>query len=415
MASPVPISNPLRSGYIAELDGVRGVAILVVMILHFTILVPGTAGETLFARSVEWGWAGVDLFFVLSGFLITGILLDARGGDGYFKTFYVRRALRIFPLYYAFLFALFVLLPLLRSSGGEPLGPQLLSLAYLHNVLMGFGGWDAVPAHTTHLWSLSIEEQFYMIWPLVVLRASRTGLLRISLGLVAVAWCTRLFLHLSLGHGVAGYTLLPARVDALALGALLALVVREEGWVERFRRWLVPALAAGVALVATAAIISWMQTPWGNPLPPLALHVQLLGYPGVDLLSAALVGMAVLPGPSPVRTALGHPLLLRLGKYSYALYLFHVPLRDVLRDRVFAGGLPPIWGSQVPTQLLLLAACIALTFAVSVVSWHILEKRFLRLKDRFEYRAPTPALPHSPVAAVPVGVAEVVSPPTALR
>lgn len=384
-SSPEP---PLRSRHIPALDGVRGIAVVVVMVLHFTMLVPTTPGESLLATGVGIGWAGVDLFFVLSGFLITGILLDARGTDGYFRTFYARRALRIFPLYYAFLFVLFVLFPLVRASGHEPLGPQLWTLAYLHNVLMGFGGWEAVPAHTTHLWSLAIEEQFYLVWPLVVLRSSRTLLLRVCLWAVAIAWFTRLGLHMALDGGAAGYALLPARMDALALGGLLALAVRQEGWVERMRRWLPAATVTGGALVAATAVLSVRLSPGEGWFPPLALHVQLLGYPGVDLLSGALVGFAVLPGRSPFRAALTWPFLVKLGKYSYALYLLHIPLRNLLRSRYFAEGLPTVWGSQVPAQLLLLVACIGLTYLVALASWHLFEKHFLRLKERFEYRSP---------------------------
>jgi peptidoglycan/LPS O-acetylase OafA/YrhL len=367
---------------------VRGIAVLTVMVLHFTILVPTTPGETILATSVSGGWAGVDLFFVLSGFLITGILLDARGAPGYFRTFYARRSLRIFPLYYAFLFVLFAIFPLLRASGAEPMGPQLWTLAYLNNFLMAFGGWEAVPAHTTHLWSLAIEEQFYLIWPLVVLHNSRRTLLQACLAAIGIAWLTRLSLYIALDSGTAGYALLPARMDALALGGILALLVREEGWAERLARWVRPAAMAGALLLVVTAVLSTRLTPESGPFPPLALHVQLLGYPGVDLLSAALVGFAVLPGESPLRALLTRPILMKLGKYSYALYLLHVPLRDLLRGRIFDGGLPRVAGSQVPVQLLLLVGCIALTYLVSLASWHFFEKHFLSLKKRFEYRRP---------------------------
>lgn len=379
---------PLRSRHIPALDGVRGIAVLAVMALHFTILVPATPGERLLVAGIGGGWAGVDLFFVLSGFLITGILLDARGGEGYFRTFYARRSLRIFPLYYAFLFVLFVIFPLLRSSGTEPLGPRIWTLAYLHNFLMGFGGWEAVPAHTTHLWSLAIEEQFYLVWPLVVLHTSRRTLFRICLAAVGIAWFTRLFLHLALDGGAAGYALLPARMDPLALGGILALAVREEGWTKRMSGWLRPVAWSGAVLLGATAVISLLFTAERSPFPPLALHVQLLGYPGVDLLSTALVGSAVLPGRGPLRTLLTRPILTRLGKYSYAIYLLHMPLRDLLRDHVFAGGLPRVAGSQIPVQLLLMVACVTLTYLVSLASWHVFEKHFLRLKDRFAYRHP---------------------------
>ena len=149
-----------RRSHIPALDGLRGIAVLTVMWLHFVFLVPRTGGERLFWNLSETGWIGVDLFFVLSGFLITGILYDAKGGPHYFRNFYMRRSLRIFPLYYAFLILIFAVMPLLRASGADHVGKQLWMWTYLSNVLFARVGWEGMPAHTTHLWSLAIEEQF---------------------------------------------------------------------------------------------------------------------------------------------------------------------------------------------------------------------------------------------------------------
>ena len=394
-------SLPLRSSYMPALDGVRGLAVLVVMVLHFSILVPSTPGETLFAVGANLGWAGVDLFFVLSGFLITGILIDAKHGEGYFQAFYMRRALRIFPLYYAFLFIVLFVWPFLSPLAADPLGPKLWTLAYLGNFLFAFGGWEAVPGHTSHLWSLAIEEQFYLIWPLVVFPTSRATLIRICVWAIALAWVTRLALHLELGHGVAGYALLPARMDALALGGLLAVVVRNHGWVEQLRRFLPRMVLAGAILFLLTSTITHILTPGDSLLPPLALHVQLLGYPAVDLLSVALVAWAILPGIHREGSFLMNRGLRSLGKYSYALYLLHIPLRNLIIHRIFPdGNLPTFMGSQLPVQVTIILGSVAITYGVALLSWNLFERHFLRLKRHFEYRKEEDAAPAPvPVAA----------------
>lgn len=388
------LSAPLRPSHMPALDGVRGVAVLVVMILHFTILNPSSGGEHIFALGASFGWAGVDLFFVLSGFLITGILIDAKSGDAYFRTFYMRRALRIFPLYYAFLIFIFWIWPLLSPSTTEPLGPRLWTLGYMGNFLFAFNGWEGVPGHTTHLWSLAIEEQFYFIWPLVVFLSGRRTLVKICLWAIGLAWFTRLGFHLGLGHGVAGYALLPARMDALALGGLLSVMVRSPGWVEKLQANLPKLALGGLGLLVLTCALTPILAPGDGLLPPLQLHVQLLGYPAVDLLSLALVGYAILPGVHREGSILMNATLRKLGKYSYALYLLHIPLRNVVIERIFPGGdLPTVFGSQIPAQLLLIVGAIALTYVVSLLSWNLFERHFLTLKRHFEYRNPkTPAL-----------------------
>lgn len=376
-------------GYIRALDGLRGVAILVVMVLHFTFVNPTTGIEHLYAGIVGAGWAGVDLFFVLSGFLITGILYDSRHSQTYFRTFYLRRAVRIFPLYYAVLFLLFVILPWLEpgaSLSTNGTDPQIWAWTYLNNVLMAREGWEGVSAHTTHLWSLAVEEQFYLVWPLVVWFASRNSLLRISVALIAGAWLTRLVMFYTAGNGFGGYLLFPARMDTLVFGGVLALLARDAGGIARMNRLIRPALILGVGgLLGTVAWSVGTQPP-GSFLPPMQLHVQLLGYPAIALLSgAALVAALNRPTYPRLNRVLCSPMLVRFGQYSYGLYLLHVLLRDVLRVRLFGEGTPIALGSQIPSAILIVIMGIGLSYAMAWVSWHAFEKRFLGLKRFFPY------------------------------
>ena len=187
---------PKIGGHIPALDGIRGLAILLVLLGHFTSyggFRPEIGVDRAYHLVAMLGGVGVDLFFVLSGFLITGILVDARGGAFFFRNFYMRRVLRIFPLYYGSLLVFFVVLPLLDP--GDPrlqqvLGEQAWYWSYLTNIRMAFDGWPAYH-HIGHFWSLAVEEQFYMVWPLVIFLFRRRSLLFICAACVAASLAFR--------------------------------------------------------------------------------------------------------------------------------------------------------------------------------------------------------------------------------
>jgi peptidoglycan/LPS O-acetylase OafA/YrhL len=374
---------PPPGTHVPALDGLRGLAVLIVVVLHFSFLQPTNRLELAFSLVTSMGWVGVDLFFALSGFLITGILIDTRRSEGYFRSFFLRRTLRIFPLYYAFLFLVLVALPLARGSGPEQ--NQLWLLVYLSNVLMASAGWEGMPSHTTHLWSLAVEEQFYLLWPFVVYWADRKGLVRICAAAFLLAILVRAGLHLSTSNGIAGYTLLAARLDPLAAGALVAALVRSPRGAELALRSAKPVALGSLAVLLGIAGWNLAIRPLGTLLPPLALDVQLVGYPAIALLAAAVVVMATTAGErSHTGRVLTSAPLRALGRYSYAIYLFHLPLRDAARSHFLrAGGLPLIFGSQIPAQIAVILIGLALTYLAALVSWHAFEKHFLALKDRF--------------------------------
>ncbi|HEV2844590.1 MAG TPA: acyltransferase, partial [Thermoanaerobaculia bacterium] len=202
------------------LDGLRGLAILLVLLLHFTVYggPPATEGiDKLFYRAAQAGWIGVDLFFVLSGFLITGILYDAKGGENYFRSFYARRVLRIFPLYYGALAVFLLLVPALRPG-------SFWHWTYLSNVQIAREGWPDSGA-LGHFWSLAVEEQFYLFWPVAVLLLARRSLMAACWVCLAGSLLLRVGLHLA-DQETAAFVLTPARLDSLAAGALLALAAR---------------------------------------------------------------------------------------------------------------------------------------------------------------------------------------------
>src|SRR5271154_1735476 len=206
---------------IPQLDAVRGIAVLLVL-LHNTDVYP--------ALHLHWisanGWMGVDLFFVLSGLLITGILLDTKESDGYFKNFYARRTLRIWPLYYSLLLFMFVIVPIVRPSEGHAVfearsAPWWSFPIFLQNFLI------PIPTQATGAlgvtWSLAVEEQFYLFWPLVVRFCNEAQLRKIAIAVICISPVLRFYL---VQHQVNIYSNTFCRLDGLMAGALLALVIR---------------------------------------------------------------------------------------------------------------------------------------------------------------------------------------------
>ena len=174
--------------HIPALDGLRGIAIILVMLFHLTYFLPGVPLDVAFLRLTNYGWTGVDLFFVLSGFLITGILLEAKGTPNYFKNFYARRALRIFPLYYGFVAFLIFVYPLaaaqFRAERDILVENRWWVLGYAVNWIVAWtGDFGRTPLGTGGFWSLAIEEQYYLMWPAVVLLLSRRVLFRVCIGI----------------------------------------------------------------------------------------------------------------------------------------------------------------------------------------------------------------------------------------
>ncbi len=388
MDLPTPTRAPTPGAHHPALDGLRGVAVLLVLAFHFLhIDGEGGAVERTLLSASRTGWAGVDLFFVLSGFLITGILLDARGGQGYFRAFYARRVLRIFPLYYAYLAVLFLVVPRLLPSLDVKSGTQGWLWTYLGNVLFAReGGFEASP-YTGHFWSLAVEEQFYLVWPLVVWVLPRRWLALACVALVALAGALRFGIHRTTFNATAAYVLTPARVDALAMGALVAIAAREPAWWPRLRRgapWILAASAAAVAAV-------WVEQGGifgGDPV------VQVWAFGPLAAGFAALLVLAIDAAPSaPLHRVLTRPVLEGAGKYSYGLYVLHYPIFLALEAAGFTSlAMAAALGNRIAGIVAFAGVAGAATLAAALLSWHLIEKPFLGLKRFVPYgRAPTGA------------------------
>jgi peptidoglycan/LPS O-acetylase OafA/YrhL len=338
-------------------------------------------------RVAQWlgfGWCGVDLFFVLSGFLITGILIDTKGAPQAFHNFYARRILRIFPLYYLTLIVYFHVLPaaghLLSRFQHFQRTEEVWYWLYVCNWSPSVG---MAHAQLTHLWSLSIEEQFYLCWPLLVFSLSRRTAGLLCVAVIALVPCLRLaYLLTVVDGGPLLYRITVFRIDTLAFGALCAMLVRDPGHLRlAMRARPVLLTAAGIGLAASVAIggTSSYQPP-----------MNVIGFTSLATVFAYFVLWAIAGGPG-LRAVLRSGPLRSIGKYSYAMYIFHVPIVAQLR-RAFdlERTLNPLaFGTLLAGEI---AAAAALSYGAGFISWRLFENRFLQLKSRFEYRAkPKPA------------------------
>lgn len=368
------------SRHLPALDGVRGLAVLGVIATHVFSGNAQTFVERSLAGLVRFGASGVDLFFVLSGMLITGILFDSLGERQYFRKFYMRRALRIFPLYYAVLLGFGLTIVFL----GKHYGREILSFAlYLQNTdwvaprMLKYHGPSMLPLD--HFWTLAIEEQFYLFWPLLVfLIRDRGRLLVVCCVGILVSPVLRVLLLLHNGDfGVANTNTL-CRMDSLLAGAALALLLRGSAHdrVLRTGWWL---LGAG-ALVEAVCLL---HVGSGSDVVTQRL-LYTANYTALAVASVGLVVVCLRRGGAMERV-FSLPPMRWLGRYSYGIYVLHMILRGLMLrpTKVFllSHGLQSKGAAVILSGFLIIAA----TLLAAWVSYHVWEVRFLRLKRFFAY------------------------------
>lgn len=368
------ISGPsiLRS-HMPELDTLRGIAVSMVVLFHgfgFTYGLKGLSGiPRILVGLTLAGWTGVNLFFVLSGFLITGILLDTKARTDYYRRFYLRRALRILPLYYAVLFLLLLVVRaglVQRHASWAFLG---LSAIYLSNMTDLFG----VPMQYGVLWSLAVEEHFYLLWPAAVRAFSRKNVIRCAFAVVL--WCVllRTIYHL-IGWMSGPYTWLSG--DGLALGAALAATARAKGDARKsVKNFTFLAIVCCFSLLAAGA-------PFGLLLARHSLGVTVRET-AIDLFFVALLGGALLTGTSRWGRYVNIGIFQFLGKISYGIYLTHMLIFEMVAHFTlrYAPILRPVAGN-FRLMLLQFFVASAMTIAVAYLSRRYFEGPFLRMKSR---------------------------------
>jgi peptidoglycan/LPS O-acetylase OafA/YrhL len=348
------------------LDGLRFLAFLLVFFFHALQWSPWGHWPV-----IRFGFLGVPIFFVLSGFLIGGILLDlkAKVRPGYglvakLKTFYVRRALRIFPVYYLFIGILVLLMVL--SGRADPVARENVPwhLAYLTNFRSFFVGMDRI--RQGHFWSLAVEEHFYMVAPLVVLLVSRQTLVRLIAGVILAVAAARFAIYRA-GSARDFWVLSPMQFDLLGLGIATAVIDRHGSFCgigARGLRWL--GLAGAVFFV-----LYIRRFYLGRP--GIGVYYATIGPISLGLATAALV-LTLWQHPARwFATLLGFGPFAYFGQISYGLYLFHPNC---------LGWSSKYFGNYTLTNSLV---GLAITLAVAMLSWHVFEKPINNLKNRFGY------------------------------
>ena len=372
------------------LDGIRGIAILLVLWVHFVpdIVIPIRALEWL-RKTATAGWTGVDLFFVLSGFLITGILLDTKDFPHFFRNFYGRRFLRIFPLYYAALvFALVILPTLLHSENGVQLAhaaPWLWS--YCANIGWMLQApprtpWPADGIDLRGFWSLSIEEHFYLLWPLVIAWASLRQLKLFCVALFCFSLFARCFWIATFSADTLIIVQTPFRLDPLLAGAFLAISMRDGSSSDLIRsaKWVAIA-SAGPLIVFFVMMKGLWSAHW---------LMETVGVTLCALFFASAMLLIVTSRSEWPSRVLDTTVLRFFGKYSYGLYITHGFVIMGLGKWVSQSYWLDATGSPVLATINIVVIKLAASIAGAMLSWHLMEKHFLRLKGHFGQKTTVP-------------------------
>jgi peptidoglycan/LPS O-acetylase OafA/YrhL len=342
--------------YHKELDGVRAIAVFMVIFFHFFFelnLPP------LLTKVANFGRTGVSLFFVLSGFLITRILIATKESPNYFSSFYVRRSLRIFPLYYFFLSLIFIIIPLISGKPFAPFNLQVYCWTYLQNFALAFR-WDQVGPR--HLWSLSVEEHFYLFWPLLIYLLSFRKIVGAIVFIVVMAFVVK---YIMIVHDYASYYFTFARMDELAMGALLAVLEIKNKLIDKnANKFLLMSVICAIPAIALLGIFTDMNNPF----------IQIIKY---NLLVFTFWGMIAyvisLRDTCWVKRFLRTRPMVFSGKISYGLYIYH-PL-----------CIATIWSFSPKMNLaLIFVIAVGFIFLAASASYYLFELNFLKLKRFFE-------------------------------
>lgn len=363
-----------------ELDGIRGIALLAVMLSHGGPCIERTTAlSKLFVYAMIPGWSGVELFFVLSGFLITGILLKSKKAENYFSSFYARRFLRIFPIYY---FVLTVgLLAASHVSWWNAVLPaeaktRLAYYFYVQNWPMFWPHHLFLKANVFgHFWSLAVEEQFYIVWPLVIWLLPENVVLSLCAAGLAAALPLRVLMVHKFAFDFTAMALTTSRIDGLLVGVILAILLRR-GQIPL--RWIYLCLGVGAAIVGFIAVFHH------NELIATYFYMPTIGITGFSLLSGGLLALSQ-HRIVWLRAILDARWLRTVGKYSYGMYIYHIPVYlicDHYLGSLFGVVLP------LPLQwaLLYIAFLMVVTFLVAKVSYDLFESKILALKIYFKPR-----------------------------
>jgi peptidoglycan/LPS O-acetylase OafA/YrhL len=403
----------LTMKYIPSFDGIRAISVLLVILFHWKLPL----------LNLKFGWVGVSIFFVLSGFLITSILVKDKGKNSrsYFSSFFIKRSLRIFPVYYLYLVVIGLLFFIIDQYGISRLGLNsiaadikefetgtLLLFTYTFNYEPLVKALNGSPISGSnyfgHLWSLSVEEQFYLLYPVVVYFASRAGLkafvIAVLLGAPVLRFLAGEFFtpHLenSAWMGQILYRATFFQADSLALGAVLAIFRVSDSKYLKLYFWfsLAVTVALGLYVISRLAMYG-VYVPWSTL--GLEFPVGQERYPGAELLlkyryvysyclvnlCSALLILCSIKG-KPLFRFFENDFLREIGKISYGIYLFHYPLMAALQTVAFKFVSKKSFAANPVYEIGLFVVYLPVLYLISYLSFHYFEKRFLQFKDRLK-------------------------------
>ena len=396
-------ADPFFSGrrHIPELDGLRGLAIILVLICHYCSIVPI---DNWLIRVGQVGWVGVNLFFILSGFLITGILYDSKGQQFYFRNFYARRTLRVFPLYFgvlaielSFLFTGRFFHIIHWTAGNVPRilwSQQVWYWTYTSNI--AFSIFHVNPIFQGHFWSLAVEEQFYLIWPIIIFLTPNKRLLLTCFILIGLGALSRFVMTATgLPFYPSIYFFTVPQFEALGFGALIVILSRQFGF-GKLGRLLGPGfLITGFIICLSTYFIAggnlfYSVHSMNSLISSIKLYIPDLFCTGCDIGFTGLLFCAITGGIWSLQEFLQIKILRSVGKYSYGLYVYHyliLGIAQAIGNRIglTKGGIP----QNVPIALGFVTSNLIIALSFAYGSYHLYEKHFLKLKKYFPERVTT--------------------------
>jgi peptidoglycan/LPS O-acetylase OafA/YrhL len=381
-----PADSPVR---ITALDGIRGIAVLLVIIVHSDGYFGGAFASGYIAGPLAIvfgaGWVGVNLFFVLSGFLITGILFDVKWADNYYRAFYARRALRILPLYFGYVSLISIIaFWKSRTPGAEHLGRGDISslFGFYYNFRVAMFTKAELP-NVHHLWSLCVEEHFYLLWPIIILSLPRRRVMQLCVAGMFIALGLRIAVAASGAWPQIAYILTPCEVDGLLAGSFVALMERGQNARDHFSRFARPVMAGSGLILFAILVVQHHFYNFNGPGVDPRLDLTL-GITALSIFFAALLASLLHRSQrSPLGRFLERNWLVAIGHYSYAMYVFHFIILSAAVHLLFhfvpsAASLP-----DYETKPLLAVFGVIASFAAAWVSYNLFEIHFLRLKSHF--------------------------------